>query len=140
VEEQKKILNTNPSQYVIAGLAVIALFFGGLTVWSVFFPFQGAVIASGTVMVSGQKKTVQHLEGGIIHKILVKDGDKVTEGDVLIELKSSHVDSSVDLLQGRLCAKMGEAARLRSEASMKPAILWPEDFDCPNQQIRDRND
>jgi len=101
VEDQSKILNTNPSQYIIAGLLVIVLFFGGLTVWSVFFPFQGAVVASGVVMVAGERKTVQHFEGGIIDKILVKDGDKVAEGDVLIELKSSHVSSNVDLLQGR---------------------------------------
>jgi len=134
VEEQNNILNTNPTQFIIAGLVVIALFFGGLTVWSVFFPFQGAVIASGVVTVSGEKKTVQHLEGGIIHKILIKDGDTVAEGDVLIELKSSHVDSNVDLLQGRLWAKLGEAARLRSEAGMQTMIVWPEDFDSLDQR------
>ena len=134
MEEQNSILNTNPTQFIIAGLVVIALFFGGLTVWSVFFPFQGAVIASGLVTVSGEKKTVQHLEGGIIHKILIKDGDTVAEGDVLIELKSSHVDSNVDLLQGRLWAKLGEAARLRSEAGMQTMIVWPEDFDSLDQR------
>jgi HlyD family type I secretion membrane fusion protein len=133
VEEQNKLLNTNPSQYIIAGLLVITLFFGGLTLWSVFFPFQGAVIATGVVMVLGEKKTVQHLEGGIVDKILIKDGDKVSEGDVLIELKSSHVDSTVDLLQGRLWTKQAEAARLRSEAGMKAEIIWPEDFDKLNQ-------
>jgi len=133
VEEQSKILNTNPSQYIIAGLLVIVLFFGGLTVWSVFFPFQGAVVASGVVMVAGERKTVQHFEGGIIDKILVKDGDKVAEGDVLIELKSSHVSSNVDLLQGRLWAKLAEAARLKAESGMKSAIAWPQEFDAFNQ-------
>ena len=133
MEEQNKLLNTNPSQYIIAGILVIVLFFGGLTIWSVFFPFQGAVIASGMVVVSGEKKTVQHLEGGMIDKILVKDGDKVAEGDLLIELKSSNVQSNVDLLQGRLWAKQAEAARLRSEAAMKSKIIWPEDFDTLNQ-------
>lgn len=134
MEQQNKLLNTDPSQYIIAGILVIVLFFGGLTVWSVFFPFQGAVIASGVVVVSGEKKTVQHLEGGIIDKILIKDGDKVTEGDLLIELKSSNVQSNVDLLQGRLWAKQGESARLRSEAGMKSDIIWPEDFDKLNQK------
>jgi epimerase transport system membrane fusion protein len=128
VDKQNKLLNTNPSQYIIAGLLVIVLFFGGLTVWSVFFPFQGAVIASGVVMVAGERKIVQHFEGGIIDKILVKDGDKVGEGDVLIELKSSNVNSNVDLLRGRLWAKLAEAARLRAESTMKSAIVWPEEF------------
>ena len=133
MEEQNNVLNTNPARYIVAGLLVIAFFFGGLTIWSVFFPFQGAVIASGVVMVSGEKKMVQHLEGGIVEKILVKDGDKVAEGDVLIQLKSSNVSANVDLLQGRLWAKQAEAARLRAEAGMKSEIVWPEEFDRLNE-------
>ena len=100
--EKNSVLNTNPSKYIIAGLLVIILFFGGLGVWSVYFPFQGAVIAPGVVNVLGERKLVQHLEGGIISKIFVKEGDEVTEGDVLIELKSSQVSSNVELLQGRI--------------------------------------
>ncbi len=136
MEEQSKILNTNPLQYIRAGIIVIVLFFGGLTVWSVFFPFQGAVITTGVVMVSGERKMVQHFEGGIIDKILVKEGDKVKEGDVLIELKSSHVDSNVDLLQGRLWALIAEAARLRAESGMKTDVVWPEEI----EQLHDKNE
>ena len=123
------VLNTNPSKYIIAGLLVIILFFGGLGVWSVYFPFQGAVIAPGVVNVFGERKMVQHLEGGIVNKIFVKEGDEVTQGDVLIELKSSQVSSNVELLQGRLWVKEAEAARLRAEAVMKPSISWPKALD-----------
>ena len=123
--KKESVLDTNPLKYIIAGLLVIAFFFGGLAVWSVYFPFQGAVIAPGVVNVLGERKVVQHLEGGIINKIFVKEGDEVTRGDVLIELKSSQVSSNVELLQGRLWAKQAEAARLRAEAGMKPSITWP---------------
>lgn len=129
MKEQSRILNTNPTRYIIAGLLVIAFFFGGLTAWSVYFPFQGAIIASGVVTVSGERKQVQHLEGGMINRIFVKEGDQVNEGDVLIELKSSQVTSNVDLLQGRLYAKQAEAARLRAEAAMKSEIVWPAEFE-----------
>lgn len=129
MEEKTNALNTDPTQYIIAGLLVIALFFGGLWAWSVFFPFQGAVIASGAVSVSGEKKVVQHLEGGMINKIFVQDGDKVAAGDVLIELQSSQVSSNVDLLQGRLVAKQAEAARYKAETAMKPEISWPKEFE-----------
>ncbi|MBU0973792.1 MAG: HlyD family type I secretion periplasmic adaptor subunit [Proteobacteria bacterium] len=129
MEEKTNALNTDPTQYIIAGLLVIVLFFGGLWAWSVFFPFQGAVIASGAVSVSGEKKVVQHLEGGMINKIFVQDGDKVTAGDVLIELQSSQVSSNVDLLQGRLVAKQAEAARYKAETAMKPEISWPKEFE-----------
>ncbi len=122
------ILNTNPTRYIIAGLVVILIFFGGLTAWSMYFPFQGAVIASGVVKVEGERKVVQHLEGGIINRIFVREGEHVAEGDVLIELKGSQIESTVDLLQGRLWAKQAEAARLRAEAGLKTAISWPPAF------------
>lgn len=128
MKEQNKILSTNPTKYILAGLLVIALFFGGMTVWSVYFPFQGAVIASGMVKVSGDRQTIQHYEGGMIDKIYVKDGDKVTAEDVLIILKSTKVNSNVDLLQGRLWAKQAEAARLNAEAVRKSVIVWPEEL------------
>ncbi|OGR28087.1 MAG: secretion protein HlyD [Desulfobacterales bacterium RIFOXYA12_FULL_46_15] len=129
MEDKNTILNTDPTRYIIAGLFVIVLFFGGLTAWSVFFPFQGAVIASGVVKVSGEKKVVQHLEGGLINKIFVKEGDRVSSGDVLIELASSQVSSNVDLLQGRLWGKQAEASRFKAEAGMKSEIAWSEEFE-----------
>ncbi len=122
------MLNTSPTKYVVAGLLVIGLFFGGLIVWSIYFPFQGAVIASGLVKVSGERKVVQHLEGGIVERIFVKEGDKVLKNDVLVELQSSQVSSNVDLLQGRLWAKEAEAARLKAEAGLKSKITWPAKF------------
>lgn len=128
MKDPDKILNTNPTRYIVAGILVIGLFFGGLTVWSVYFPFQGAVIASGVVKVSGERQTVQHYEGGMIDKIFVQDGSKVAAGEVLIQLKSTQVTSNVDLLEGRMQAKMAEAARFKAEAVMQSAIDWPEEF------------
>ena len=124
--KDSKVLNTNPTKFIIAGLLVILLFFGGIGAWSIYFPFQGAVIAPGTVKVSGERKVVQHLEGGIIDKILVREGDRVEKGDVLIKLKSAKVVSNVDLLQGRLWAKLAESARLTAEMTMESEITWPE--------------
>lgn len=125
---QTIILDTNPVRYIAAGLVVIALFFGSLAAWSVFFPFQGAVIAPGVVKVFGERKKVQHLEGGIIEKIWVREGDRVTAGDTLIELKSSQIVSNVELLQGRLWAKLAEAARLQAEVEMAQTITWPDEL------------
>lgn len=128
MNNQDRVLETNPTRYVVAGLLIIAFFFGGLAVWSIYFPFQGAVIAPGTVRVFGERQVVQHLEGGIIDKILVRDGDQVEAGDLLIRLKSSKVKSNVDILQGRLWAKQAEVARLRAEASMSKAVTWPKEL------------
>lgn len=128
MKDNNPLLNTNPTKLIIAGLLVIFCFFGGLAAWSVYFPFQGAVIAPGTVKVSGERKTVQHLEGGIIDKILVKAGDKVEKGDILILLKSIRVEANVDLLKGRLDTKLAEYDRLTAEIEMASKIRWSEEL------------
>ncbi|MFO7750531.1 MAG: HlyD family type I secretion periplasmic adaptor subunit [Desulfobacteraceae bacterium] len=128
MDEKSKILNTNPTKYIIAGLLVIFFFFGGIAAWSIFFPFQGAVIAPGTVKVSGERKVVQHLEGGIIDEIFVKEGDKVEKGDVLIRLKSIKAEANVDLLLGRLWAKLAESDRLTAETVMAEKIHWSKEL------------
>ncbi|MBF0302090.1 MAG: HlyD family type I secretion periplasmic adaptor subunit [Desulfamplus sp.] len=128
-----------PSRIIIAGLFVILIFFGGLGGVAAYLPFSGAVIAPGIVKVSQEKKTVQHLEGGIVSKILVKEGDKVNKGDVLIKLKSSQVTSSVALLKGRLASKMIEAERLEAQRDFKksftPPINLPDDVDDLDKKI-----
>lgn len=125
---EAKILRTKPTRYIVAGLVVIFVFFGGLAAWSAFFPFRGAVIASGTVKVSSERKTVQHLEGGIIDTILVREGDIVDKGEVLIKLQSAQVDAEVELLQGRLWAKLAESSRLLAESTMKESITWEKEL------------
>lgn len=128
-----------PGRVIFAGILVILLFFGGLGGVAAYLPFSGAVIAPGIVKVSQEKKTVQHLEGGIVSKILVKEGDKVNKGDVLIKLKSSQVTSSVALLKGRLASKMIEAERLEAQRDFKknftaPTNL-PDDVDDLDKKI-----
>ncbi len=70
-----------------AGILVIGLFFGGLGWWAATTPIAGAAIAPGVVSPDGSRRTVQHLEGGIIRRILVRDGSVVHAGEPLIELE-----------------------------------------------------
>ncbi len=68
------------------GFAAIAVVLGGFGFWSGTAPIAGAVVANGVFVTTGQNKTVQHLEGGVIKEILVSEGDTVEPGQVLILL------------------------------------------------------
>ncbi len=122
------MFDTNPRKYIVAGIVIIALFCGGFFLLSAFLPFYGAVIAPGYVKVLGNKKIIQHLEGGIVEKVLVRDGDTVKQGQTLIILKNEQVDANIDLLTGKLYYKLAERARLRAEAAMADSIKWPEEL------------
>jgi len=129
-------LDGNPRKFVVAGLAVIAFFFGGLGLWAAFFPFSGAVIAPGVVKVSQERKVVQHLEGGIVDEILVREGSIVNAGDLLVRLQSTVIDASADLVQSQIWAKQAKYARLRAESHMAGRIDWPEEL-LANRQKAD---
>ena len=69
------------------GMVIIFLFFGAFGGWAATAPLSGAVIANGVVSPEGSRRTVQHLEGGIIDEIRVREGATVAEGDVLMVLR-----------------------------------------------------
>jgi HlyD family type I secretion membrane fusion protein len=97
------------------GLAIVALFFvvgGG---WAATMPMSAATIASGVVSPEGSRRTVQHLEGGIIDEIRVREGDAVRRGDILIVLKDMSAQATADTLASRLANLAAKEARLQAE-------------------------
>lgn len=119
---------THVQRTVQAGLFVILLVFGFLGTWMAIAPLSGAVVATGSVKVDLNRKTIQHLEGGIVKEILVRDGDHVNAGDTLIVVGDKRVDATVEVLQGQLDAEMAKAARLAAERNWQEAIAFPEEL------------
>ncbi|WP_154124536.1 HlyD family type I secretion periplasmic adaptor subunit [Grimontia hollisae] len=111
---------------VIIGFGAIALFLGTFGVWSVFSPLEGASIAPGVVTVDSQRKTVQHLEGGIIDKILVAEGEDVAKGDPLIYLDKTQASTQLEQLTTRQRNALAREARLITERDNKPDITFPD--------------
>src|SRR5690606_38864177 len=93
--------------------------------WAALAQLSGAVIGTGVVKVDLNRKTVQHLEGGIVKEIRVRDGDHVRAGDTLIIVEDERVSASVDLLQRQLDAEMAKAARLAAERDGAETIDFP---------------
>lgn len=103
------------SRPIFVGLIIIAVFFGGIMGWAALAPLGSAAIASGVISVEGSRKSIQHLEGGIVDKILVKDGDFVEEGQVLLTLEETQAQASIKLIYGRKMVALAEMARLIAE-------------------------
>jgi HlyD family secretion protein/epimerase transport system membrane fusion protein len=109
-----------------AGALLVGLFFGGLGWWAASAPLAGAAIASGVVSPEGSRRTVQHLEGGIIREILVQDGSPVRAGEPLILLEDVQARAGFDVLQTRFYTLAATQARLLAEQSAATTVRFPD--------------
>ncbi|MCR9078913.1 MAG: HlyD family type I secretion periplasmic adaptor subunit [Hyphomonadaceae bacterium] len=107
------------------GWSVIGLVFGGLLAWSYLAPFEGAVLATGTITVEGHHKAVQHLDGGVVSEIFVDEGDLVSQGDVLVELDDRESIAALAALNARLQELLAAEIRLNAEAGGANAMPLP---------------
>lgn len=110
------------------GFAAIAVFFGGFAVWSAVAPLSEAAIAPGMIKVEGTRRTIQHLEGGIVREILVRDGDRVRAGQVLMRLDDIRAGTDVETLRSQRWSMMAQDARLAAELSDATTVTFPEDL------------
>src|SRR5207253_952549 len=104
----------------LAGWAIVALFFGGGGAWSWCVPLSSAAVAPGVVSPEGKRKTVQHLEGGIIGAIHVREGDRVREGDPLVTLEDVRARAELDVLHDQFTALTATVGRLEAEQADAP--------------------
>jgi HlyD family secretion protein len=107
------------------GLAVLVLFVGGFAAWSALAPLAEAALGPGVIKAEGNRRTVQHLEGGIVRAILVRDGDRVRAGQVLIRLDDVQSGAQREALEAQALALMAQDARLSAELDDAEAIAWP---------------
>jgi HlyD family type I secretion membrane fusion protein len=91
--------------------------FGGFVLWASLAPIASAAIGNGAVKVETARKIVQHLDGGILREILVREGQTVRKGDVLFRLDSVDADADRDSLQGQLDVLMARAWRLAAQST-----------------------
>lgn len=126
---------TNIRSSAAAGWVVALAAFGGLIVWSALAPLATAVIGPGTVSVEGSRKAVQHLDGGIVDAILVRDGDSVHAGQVLVRLDGNETEASVQLLQDRLREAQATEARLLAERNHISKAVFIQDLQADGPRM-----
>lgn len=113
---------------ILAGATVVGITFFGFGAWAAYAPLASAVTASATVVSEGRTKIVQHLEGGIVSQINVREGQLVEKGDVLFQLDPVQAASRADRFRNQLHARQAQAARLKAERDDEAEIDFPEEI------------
>ena len=106
-----------PARDIRIGLIIGALFFIGLLGWAAVARLDAAAIAPGRLVVSGQRQTVQHRDGGVVADIAVKEGASVRQGQILIRLAGAEVRAQERALAGQTITLLAQRARLQAEAA-----------------------
>ena len=110
---------------VLAGLGILAVFLSCVTFWLVYVPLRADIHVPGEVVFKTKRQVVQHLEGGIVKQILVRDGDVVQAGQPLIRLESSQVQPLVNMLDEQNVSEAAYLARVESESKDLASIRFP---------------
>ncbi len=113
---------------VIYGLLAIIVFIAGFGIWAVSAPISGAAIASGVVAVSGQNQIVDHLEGGVVKEIFVKEGQRVNKGDALINLDETIAMSNHARIKQQLISFYARLSRARAEIFEQSEVKFSKEL------------
>lgn len=118
----------SPRGAIRAGWIIIFLFFGGFGTWAATAELNAAVVGEAVVKVEGNRKSVQHLDGGTVREILVREGDRVAADDIVMVLDDTQIRAEVDVLRQQQVQLQATEARLRSEYAGADAIAFPPDL------------
>lgn len=111
-----------------AALIIAGVGLGGFFVWASTAELAGAVMASGSIAANGENQTIQHLEGGIVKNILVKDGEAVVAGQPLLELDPTLVEANLNRARKTLVTLRADEVRLLAELADQETIEFPADM------------
>ncbi len=110
------------------GVVTVLLFFGGIGSWAMLAPLDGAVVGTGSLAVHGNRKTIQHREGGIVAELMVRDGSVVEEDQLLVRLDDTQVRAQFTVHQSQLLGDRALIARVVAELGDLTEIVFPEDM------------
>lgn len=119
---------TDDSHMRRLGLFLVIAIFGGFCLWAGLAPLGSAAHAPGQIAVENYRKTIQHLEGGIIESIRVHDGDWVEKGQILVTLDDTQPRSQLEVLRGQYLITLAREARLIALRDDKPRIDYPPEL------------
>ena len=118
------------------GIVIVLGMFGGFGTWAALAPMSSASHAQGTIVVEGYRKTVQHLEGGIVKSILVRDGQAVKKDEVLITLEDTQPRAQLEVLLGQFFSALAHEARLIAQRDRRDRVSYPSELRASQNEDR----
>ncbi len=118
----------DPRRDIRIGLVIAGLFFVIFLGWAMFARLDAAAYAPGTLVVSGQRQSVQHRDGGVVGKIYVREGQRVERGQLLVQLAAAEVQAQERALASQAIRLLAQRARLEAEQLGRGQILAPKEF------------
>ena len=109
---------------VLIGVLSIGVLVGGFGVWAVQSQITGAIIAFGRIEVDQNRQVVQHIDGGVVSEILVKEGDTVIEGQMLVRLDAEQLQSELAVVEGQLFEVLARRARFEAERDNAMTLVF----------------
>lgn len=118
----------NTQQPIRLGAAVLVVGFGAFLLWAGFAPLDQGVPATGTVAIETRKKTIQHPTGGVVKDVLVKEGQWVKGGDVLMEVSDTQARANNETIRQAYLSQRATEARLEAERTNATSIRFGQDI------------
>ena len=118
----------DPRGEIRTGAIIAALFFVVFLGWAAFARLDAAAYAPGTLVVSGQRQSVQHRDGGVVGKIYVREGQRVERGQLLVQLAAAEVQAQERALASQAIRLLAQRARLEAEQLGRSQIVAPREF------------
>ena len=126
LKAQNELANTDKP--IRMGFWVLVVGFGGLMLWSAFAPLDEGVSAPASVSIESKRKTIQHMNGGIVHNVLVKEGQMVKAGDVLVELDDGLSKANFESIRQNYMGQRASESRLLAEQTGAEHINFHPDL------------
>ena len=128
MNSEKELVLADDRYYRRAGYLIIIIVFFGFGSWAALAPIASAAYAPGKLRVESNRKTVQHLEGGIVKSLRVRDGDHVEKGQVVMTLDDTQSKSQLEIVQGQYYSALAREARLKAQRDLKDEIIFPAEL------------
>nr|WP_255616398.1 HlyD family type I secretion periplasmic adaptor subunit [Microvirga puerhi] len=110
----------------VAGMVAVIVGIGGFMGWAFAAHLDSAAVASGTVIVDSKRKTISHLEGGILKSLLIQEGDLVQAGQPLVRLDDTRAKAELEQLRAKRIGLEARLVRLRAEQTRGSELVFPD--------------